>query len=210
MVGRLRDSLIVQGLGSSPGWAAILEDAAAPLDLEIRTQNDSYLPTDATSFYMRGVPILSAFTGVHSEYHTPRDKPELLNLEGAARIATLFARIAQTLSNAAEPLSFQAQRQPMGEAGARSGFRVFLGTVPDYARTDVVGVQLSGVAPQGPADQAGMRGGDVIVEVDGTPIENLYDYTYALEALRVGEPASIVVERDGRRIRLQIVPASRD
>ena len=85
-----------------------------------------------------------------------------------------------------------------------------IGTVPDYAQTDVVGVQLSGVAPGGPAEEAGLRGGDVIVAVDGRPVENLYDYTYALEALRVGEAAEIVVERNGARRAFEIVPASRE
>lgn len=209
MVGRLRDSLIVQGLGSSSEWPALLERAAAPLDLPVFPQYDSYLPTDATSFYTRGIPILSAFTGVHSEYHTPRDRAELLNLEGAARIGRLFSRIAQSLSSAAAPPPHTAQPAPSG-GGARDGLRVFLGTVPDYAQTDVRGVELSGVAPGGPAEEAGLRSGDVIVELEGQSIENLYDYTYALDALRVGEPARIVIERAGERRTLEIVPASRE
>jgi len=208
MVGRLEESLVVQGLGSSPDWPALLERAAAPLDLRILPQEDSYLPTDATSFYTAGIPILSAFTGVHSEYHTPRDRMERLNLDGTMRIGRLFGRIALDLTRAQDPPTHTAQKAPTG-GGARSGFRVFLGTVPDYAQTDVRGVKLSGVAPGGPAEDAGLRAGDVIVEVDGRPIENLYDYTYALDALRVGEPARIVVEREGERRTFEIVPASR-
>jgi Zn-dependent M28 family amino/carboxypeptidase len=209
MVGRLRKQLIVQGLGSSKGWAELLDRAAADSSLSILSQQDSYLPTDATSFYTRSIPILSAFTGVHSEYHTPRDTPDLLNYEGAAEIAQLFSRIAIELSQAPDPLVYEATPEATKGLG-RSGFRVYLGTVPDYAQTDLVGVRLSGVAPDGPAAQAGVRGGDVIVEVDGRPIENLYDYTYALEALRIGAPARIVVLRDGERVPLEVVPASRD
>jgi len=209
MVGRLDDRLIVQGLGSSSEWAGLLERAAVPLDLAIFPQNDSYLPTDATSFYMRGIPILSAFTGVHAEYHTPRDRPELLNLEGAVRIGRLFSRIAQALSRTEAPPRYTAQPAPSG-GGARAGLRVFLGTIPDYAQTDARGVELSGVAPGGPAEEAGLRGGDVIVELEGQSIENLYDYTYALDALRVGEPARIVVERAGERRGFEIVPDSRE
>jgi S1-C subfamily serine protease len=88
--------------------------------------------------------------------------------------------------------------------------RVYLGTIPDYSDTDVRGVRLSGVSPAGPAEAAGLRRGDTIVEVDGKPIENLYDFTYALEALRVGEPARIGILREGERLTIPVVPGSRD
>src|SRR4029079_7428908 len=84
MVGRLRKNLIVQGIGSSPAWRSEIERCNVPVGLPLTLQDESYLPTDATSFYMHGVPILAAFTGAHVEYHTPRDTPEKLNYEGAA------------------------------------------------------------------------------------------------------------------------------
>ena len=209
MVGRLRENLVVQGLGSSPAWAELLERAAAPLALSISPQQDSYVPTDATSFYTQGIPVLNAFTGAHSEYHTPRDTLEFLNFEGTAEIGELFARVAEALSRAPNVPAYQAQRSPASGLG-RTGFRVFLGTLPDYAQTEVSGVRLSGVAPAGPAEESGIRGGDIIVEVDGRTIENLYDYTYALEALRVGIAARIVVLRENQRVELEVVPGSRD
>jgi S1-C subfamily serine protease len=64
--------------------------------------------------------------------------------------------------------------------------------------------------PRRPGRQAGLRRGDTIVEVDGQSIENLYDFTFALEALRVGEEARIVVLRDGKRRAIAVVPRSRD
>lgn len=209
MVGRLEDELLIHGTGSSPAWDALLERAALPGPLALALRDDAYLPTDSTSFYALGLPVLSAFTGVHAEYHTPRDRPELLDLEGAAAIAELFARVAVLLSRAAEPPAFEAQPLPAGSPN-RGGIRVYLGTIPDYSDTEVRGVRLSGVSPAGPAEAAGLRRGDTIVEVDGKPIENLYDFTYALEALRVGESAQIVILRDGERRSIPVVPGSRD
>ena len=117
--------------------------------------------------------------------------------------------MAVLLSRAAGPPEFEAQPLPAGSPN-RGGLRVYLGTIPDYSETDVVGVRLSGVTPAGPAETAGLRRGDTIVEVDGQPIENLYDFTFALEALRVGEEAQIVILRDGTRRTIAVVPRSRD
>jgi len=209
MVGRLREHLIVQGMGSSDDWTKFLEPAAVPLGLSIQPQQDSYIPSDATSFYTQGVPVLAAFTGVHPEYHTPRDTAELLNLDGMVGVGHLFLRVAAAIARAPEPPIYRAQEAPAAGQG-RTGFRVFLGTIPDYANTDVVGVLLSGVAPNGPALRGGLQRGDIIISVDERKIENLYDYTYALEAMRVDEPVTIGILRNGERLDLEVVPASRD
>jgi S1-C subfamily serine protease len=98
---------------------------------------------------------------------------------------------------------------PPKNRGAR-GFRVYLGTVPDYSQGDIKGVKLSGVSDKGPAGKAGVEGGDVIVGLAGRKILNIYDYTDAMAALKVGKETEIVVQRDGEEIKLKIVPGSRD
>ncbi|MCG8592459.1 MAG: M28 family peptidase, partial [Proteobacteria bacterium] len=209
MVGRLRNKLLLYGMASSPAWAREVERANAPLALPVMPLPDSTLPTDATPFYLRGVPILSAFTGVHSEYHTPRDTVDRLNFAGLRQTSRLFDAIAWSLAQAPEPPQYVAAGGT-SQAMPRGGLRVFLGTVPDYARTGEVGVRLSGVISGGPAEQAGLRGGDLIVEVAGRSVENVYDYTYALDALAVGEPVEIEIQRGDQTLRLEIVPGSRD
>ena len=78
--------------------------------------------------------------------------------------------------------------------------RVFTGTIPDYS-TEVKGLLLGGVVGGGPAEQAGPAKGDVIVEIAGQTIANIYDYTYALDILKIGQPAKVVYMRDGKRLR---------
>jgi S1-C subfamily serine protease len=104
---------------------------------------------------------------------------------------------------------YVATKRPT-QLGARAGIRVYLGTIPDYAHTDVAGVRLSGVAEGGPAAEAGLRAGDIIVEVAGRAIENIYDYTFALGDLEAGEPTPIRIERDGAELELSVVPSSRE
>ena len=76
--------------------------------------------------------------------------------------------------------------------------RVFTGTIPDYS-TEVKGLLLGGVIGGGPAEQAGLQKGDVIVEIAGQTIANIYDYTYALDLLKIGQPAKVVYMRDGEK-----------
>ncbi len=205
MIGRLEDHLVLLGTGSSSEWMASIERHNVPIGLPIVTKDDSYLPTDATSFYARGVPILSAFTGAHSEYHTPRDTTELIDFDGLQKTARLIGSITRTLARAEGRPDYVAMARPRSRSGAAT-MRVYLGTIPDYAQTEVSGVLLSDVAMNGPAQRAGIRGGDVIVEVAGRKVENIYDYTYALDALKVGEAVSIAVRRDGEIIELEITP----
>ncbi len=208
MVGRLDKRLILQGVGSSSTWRSAIERANVPVGLSLSLQDDSYLPTDATSFYTRGVPVLSAFTGSHGDYHTPRDTPDKLNYEGAAKVAQLMGLLARSVAVGPSPPDYVKQAAPK-EHGARAGLRAYLGTIPDYA-AETNGVRLSGVSGDAPADEAGLKAGDVIIELAGRKIENIYDYTYAIEALKIGEKVTIRALRDGKEVVMEIVPGSRE
>jgi hypothetical protein len=209
MVGRFDQRLVLQGVGSSSVWKGEIERRNAPIGLPIVLQDDSYLPTDASTFYMRGIPILSAFTGSHSDYHTPRDTPDKLNYDAAAKIARLMGSVARSLVQREDAPDYQQQVAP-GKGQKRARLRAYLGTIPDYAESDLKGVKLSDVAKHGPAAKAGVQGGDVIVELAGKKIENIYDYTYAIEALKIGQEVVCVVQRGDQKVTLRITPGSRD
>jgi Tol biopolymer transport system component len=208
MVGRLRDNLVLQGIGSSSVWTAEIERRNAVVGLPLTLQNDTFLPTDASTFYLRGVPILSAFTGSHSEYHTPRDVPETLNYEGAAKVARLMGLISRSLATMEKAPDFIRVEAP--KDGARARLLAYLGSIPDYAKADIKGVLLSGVAKNGPAEKGGIRGGDIITELAGRKIENIYDYTFAIEALKVGQEVEVAVNRKGEALKFKVTPTSRE
>jgi S1-C subfamily serine protease len=102
-----------------------------------------------------------------------------------------------------------AKVERTGQAfGARETLRTYLGTIPDYT-TEVEGVKLSRVRGGSPAEKAGLKGGDVIVEFAGQKIANIYDYTYALDAAKIGQPTRVIIERDGQRLTLTVTPEAR-
>ncbi len=116
--------------------------------------------------------------------------------------------IARSLATREQPPDYQEVEAPQ-EMRMDADMRVYLGTIPDYA-AEVTGVKLAGVTNGAPADEAGLQQGDIVVELAGRTIENIYDYTFAIEALKIGEEVPIVVQRDGERVELTITPGSRE
>jgi S1-C subfamily serine protease len=170
-------------------------------------QQDPYQPTDVASFNQAGVPCLNFFTGTHTDYHKPSDTADKIDYEDLDRVVNFAAAIVKKLDDTRDAPQFTKVEQQV-ESGGRAGVRVFTGTIPDYS-TEAKGLLLSGVIGGGPAEQAGLQKGDVIVEIAGQTIANIYDYTYALEVLKIGEPAKVVYLRNGERKETTLVPAAR-
>ncbi|MFM1561228.1 MAG: PDZ domain-containing protein, partial [Roseibacillus sp.] len=207
-VGRLDKALVLQGIGSSSIWPKVIEQRNAPVGLPIKTQSDAYLPTDATSFYLREVPILNAFTGAHEDYHTPNDTADKINYAGTEKVTRFMALVARGLATSEATPDYVKVERPEGQ-GRRANLRAYLGTVPDYSQGDIVGVKLSGATKGGPADKAGIKGGDIVINLAGKAVKNIYDYTFVLEALKVGETVKITVLRKGKKLTLDVTPGSR-
>ncbi len=210
MVGHLRDKLYLQGTGSSPAWSREIERRNVPVGLAIGTKADPYLPTDSTPFYLQGVPVLNAFTGAHEDYSSPRDTADKLNYEGLRDIARLMAGITRSLARSATaPEYVEVARDREGLS--RRHLRAYLGTIPAYGQDEgVQGVRLQGAVKDGPADRAGIQGGDVLVGLAGVEIETIHDFMNALAGLKAEESTAMTVLRNGERVTLTVVPASRE
>ncbi len=209
MVGRLRDNtLTVQAVGSSTIWTELVEELNEPIGFDLQFVADPYLPTDVTSLNAAEVPSLAFFTGSHEDYHRPTDDADTVNYPDLDRIAALGASVAARLASRTDPPDFIRVERSVQSTG-QATMRVFTGTIPDYAQ-EADGLLLSGVIAGGPAEAAGLMGGDIIVELAGQTIGDIYDYTYALDLLKVGEPATVVVNRDGERVEMELVPEARE
>ncbi len=208
MVGRMQDNkLTLQAVGTSPVWRTLIEQVNVAAGFDLVLQDDPYQPTDVASFNQAGVASLGVFTGTHTDYHRPTDTADKINYDDLDRIAAFVAALVKRIGDAPEAPQFTKVTQPT-QTGGRAGVRVFTGTIPDYA-TEVKGLLLGGVIGGGPAEQAGLQKGDVIVEIAGQTIANIYDYTYALELLKIGEAVDIVYVRNGERKATKLTPAAR-
>ena len=67
------------------------------------------------------------------------------------------------------------------------------------------GAVISRVVPESPADEAGLKSGDVVVEINGRSIKNAMAMRNTVGLLAIGQTLDIVLLRDGKRLRLRAV-----
>jgi membrane-associated protease RseP (regulator of RpoE activity) len=200
--------LVVEGVASSPVWSRLIEQSNVVVGFDIRLQDDPNLPTDAAVFYGAGVPAVSLTTGPRLDHHRPTDVPSSLNygdLERVAAFAALFASRLDRLE--VKPPLARAERKA-GASSSHDTLEAYTGTVPDYT-AQVEGLRLGGVIEGGPAEQAGLAEGDVIVEFAGQEVGDIYDYMGALESVRPDQPVKVVFVRDGERHEVSVTPTTR-
>ena len=167
---------------------------------------DGYGPSDHSSFYAKQVPVLFFWTGTHNDYHKPSDTAEKINYEGEAGIVAFVDRIIRDLDRSEKrPTYAVAKSESQGRGG---GFRVYLGTIPNYAEAND-GLRLDGVRDDSPASKAGLKAGDRIVKMAGHEVKNVYDYTYALGEMKAGQEYEVEIVRGSERLTLKITPAAR-
>lgn len=205
MVGRLRgDTLVVLGASSGREFRGMLDSASTTLHV-VTPPGDGYGPSDQSSFFGKDIPVMHFFTNLHEDYHRASDVAEKINAGGEARVVVLASEVARTIADRpTRPTLVRAATPAPTMAGSSEGSEVYLGSVPDMAASDANGVRLSGVRAGSPAEQGGLRSGDVIVEFDGKPVKDLYQYSNALYAHRPGDVVKVTVLRQGQRVELSV------
>jgi Zn-dependent M28 family amino/carboxypeptidase len=200
MVGRLRgDSLIVYGVATARELPALLDSANAGLGMRVHGIGDGFGSSDHSSFFARGLPVLHFFTNIHDDYHRATDDAGKISAAGTARVVTLAERLVRQVDARDARLSF-VRAAPAAVTQRGGGSQVYLGSIPDMAAGETPGLRLTGVRAGSPADSAGLKAGDVVVELAGKRVTDLQSYSDALYANRPGDEITIVVVRNGERI----------
>lgn len=210
MIGRLRnDQLTISGVDTSPVWRPLLEELNREAGFNLSLSGSGFGASDHSSFFAKRIPVLFFFTGMHREYHTPADKPETINAPGTAKVARLVADVTEQIANAPERLAFsEPQATPRRGSGQERGVRVYIGTVPDFSE-EGKGLRLTGVREGSPAAKAGLRAGDVIIQFGDRKVENIYDYTDAMNRYKPGDTVTVVILRDGKEMEVRLTLEAR-
>jgi membrane-associated protease RseP (regulator of RpoE activity) len=206
-VGRMENNrLYIQGVGSGEGLRSIVKEASKGLGLDLTLRDDGFGPSDHTPFYAKERPVLHFFTGPHLDYHRPSDTVDKINAEGLKLVTTIAYRTVETIADRDAPIAYVRTKgtPPRAESGERgAGYGPYFGSVPDFSEARVPGVLLGGVRPGSPADTAGLKTGDIIVNFAGVAVKNLQDLTFALRTKRPGDRVDVTYLRDGKEQRAQ-------
>jgi hypothetical protein len=198
MVGRLRQSrLIVYGSRTAKEFPALLDSLNWYAGLDLKAQGDGYGPSDQSSFYAAGLPVLHLFTALHEVYHRSTDDWQKIILDGFKRVSDFAAGLVTALANRPRPLTVVTTVPPIETDTASmtgSGQGAYLGTVPDMTDSPG-GVRLMGVRAGSPAERAGLRGDDVITRIGTMEVLNLAAMWAALRSHQPGDVVEIVVRR---------------
>jgi hypothetical protein len=210
MIGRVNNNrLFIGGVGTSPSFRSWLEEFNQGVRLQLDYSDSGYAASDHMSFNAKKVPVLFFFSGLHTDYHKPSDTYEKINAEGAVKVLSLVYMTADRMATDPKRLDYTEVQQPRpAGGGGGGGYGPYFGSVPDF-RDDLKGVLFADVQNNSPAAKAGLRQGDLLVEFDGKPIQNLYDFTYALGAKKVGDVVVVVVKRNGQDVKANVTLEAR-
>jgi len=197
MVGRLNDStkvITIGGYGTSPAWGEIFSSKTLTeknkAAFVFKYDSSGTGPSDHTSFYRKDIPVLFYFTGLHSDYHKPTDDADKINYNGEAMIIQQIYNVIELLNNKGK-LAFTKTRETQ-TTSAR--FSVTLGIMPDYTFAGT-GVRAEGVSDGRPAQKAGLKAGDVIIQLGENNVTSLENYMQALGKFKKGDQAKVKFKR---------------
>ena len=199
MVGRMKkdSTLAVYGTGTSPIFKQVLKSYNT--NFKLVQQESGVGPSDHTSFYLADIPVLHFFTGQHEDYHKPSDDSEKLNYDGMKLISEYIFNIISDLDDNGK-LAF---RKTVNESESTPRFKVGLGVIPDYLY-DGKGMRVDGVSEGKAAQKAGLKKGDIIVQLGDSTITNMISYMRALSIFKEGDKTSVVVKRGEKEVSTEI------
>jgi len=202
-VGRLgKKKLLVIGADSAREWASIFRGTAMVTGVDIEFVPEKLASGDQTSFEDSGVPSVQLFTGPHLDYHRPTDTADKIDPDGLVKVTSVAREVVEYLSSRKGPLTPTAGSDTAADSEESRERKISLGIIPDFAFSGE-GCRLSGVAPDSPAENCGLREGDVIIRIGSYLVRGLKDLSEVLRSLTPGGSIVIAFLREGKEMTVE-------
>ena len=211
MVGRLRDhKLTVFGSRTLPGSRRLVSEQNEGSPLSIDFSWEIKANSDHHPFFVHGIPYLMPHTGLHDDYHRPRDDSHKINADGMAQTAQLLFRIVTRLGNQDHVADFRPASRGESPRHRRSlerplpppPKRLGLSWKPDEASSHPLIVTR--VRHGSAASLAGIRVGDRLFQFGGIPIETTQAMGSAVFGAKKTTTITVIREEEAEPITLDI------
>jgi len=200
MIGTLDDEpLEIGNLRSAPELPSIVDPHFERSGLLIaRETSVGNARSDHASFDAVGVPNLFFFTGLHPRYHRPQDTPDLIDSEGATRIALLVTDIAVEAATRIVGVFHRSAGAPAapGEPTVR------IGLLPTNSPKG--GILVQRVFPDTSASAAGIQPNDRLLTWNGAPLRSVEDLRPRLSQHKPGDVVTITLERGDETVEVEM------
>src|ERR1051326_926845 len=216
MIGRVRDQkLYVGGVGTGSTFQKLIADVSGHYNYHSDLSEAGYGSSDHTSFTTKQVPVLFFFSGLHSDYHKPSDTWDKIDAPAAVKLLDMISGVIERLEDEPDRPKFvrvadphPVMADPSAHSGKVSGYGPDFGSIPDFAELPN-GVRFADIRRGSLASKRGWKAGDILTEFDGKPIQNLYDFTYALRAKKPGQEVLVKVLRGNQTIEAKVLLTER-
>ena len=200
MVGRASDNgLTLNGTASSSDWKAILDSIPESEGLTIKKSPSPYIPSDGSSFYLAGVPMLAAFTGLHDDYHTPEDTIDKIDFAGLEQVTNYLSSLVVEIAN--QPKAPVYVEVPRTRGGGRP-LKVTMGIrMEEYYGP---GIRITEVVADSPAEKAGLRVGDILRSLNGEDIARVEGLLDELRKLEPNTEYPVILKRGEEKLDVTI------
>lgn len=202
MVGRYDTSKVgldIIGTGTSQVWDTLIS-LNKPADLKIKSTKTGFEGSDQMSFYLKNIPVLFLFTGIHPDYHMPGDDADKINFNGETKIVKFAEKLIESTDTILKIPFSKAKKDSSVRAPKMS---VTLGLVPDHSY-DGKGLRVEGIMPDRPAEKAGIKGGDIILKIGEYDTPEIMSYMKALGHFKKGDKTKVVLKRGDETLTLDI------
>ena len=218
--GKMKDRLVVYGHGTGEGFEKYIDDTNKKYDFKLFKIPGGLGPSDHDSFYRKKIPVMFFFTGTHKDYHRPTDTPDKINVRAMKKVTDMAETVMTHFATEPERPKYLVARggweDPTEErrgTPAPSASRAKmpkLGIMPGNYEEEDKGVLVEEVSPGGAAEKAGLKAGDLIIDIGGKPVKNINGYMTILAGQKAGVEIEVTVMRKKEKVTVKATPTPGD